>query len=144
MAKISPATKRNLIIGSVLIVLVAGASLLQLTALTQAGLVSKLQSQGAQVAVQGTLDEPFFSAPSHAVMVNGQQVIVVEYSTPLQRWNDARQVSHDGKTIGSAFVSWVGSAHFYQSGRIIAVFIGDDPALKSLLASILGPQFAGE
>jgi hypothetical protein len=40
-------------------------------------------------------------------------------------------------------VTWVAAPHFYQAGRILVLYVGDDPAILELLEGALGPQFAG-
>jgi len=53
------------------------------------------------------------------------------------------QVAPDGRSMGTAMVTWVASPHFYMSGTLIVLYVGDDAALQTLLEEALGPQFAG-
>ena len=38
---------------------------------------------------------------------------------------------------------WIAPPHFFKSGRLIVLYIGEEPRLLQGLAHILGPQFAG-
>jgi hypothetical protein len=56
---------------------------------------------------------------------------------------DAAQVAPDGGSIGTSMVTWVATPHFYKTGRILVLYVGDDQAILDLLEGALGPQFAG-
>ena len=40
-------------------------------------------------------------------------------------------------------VSWVAAPHFYQTGKLIVLYVGDDTAVHNVLENVLGSQFAG-
>jgi hypothetical protein len=41
-------------------------------------------------------------------------------------------------------ITWVAPPHFFQQGCVIVLYVGSDEEMISLLASVLGPQFAGQ
>ncbi len=139
--------KRLVIVASVvltLLVLVGLALYTQLSALTYATLVDRLRAEGATVMPNGTVQQPFFSVPGRILGVDGEDVQVFEYATPLSAYAEAAQVAPDGKAIGRFVdINWIATPHFYKRGRVIAIYIGENPALTRLLSKILGLQFAG-
>ena len=56
---------------------------------------------------------------------------------------EADLVSPDGSSVGNTMVSWVATPHFYRSGKIIVLYVGENQALTSTLQEVLGSQFAG-
>ena len=38
---------------------------------------------------------------------------------------------------------WMATPHFFKSGKLIVLYLGDDVAVMTLLTGLLGPQFAG-
>ena len=40
-------------------------------------------------------------------------------------------------------VDWVAKPHFYRSGTLIILYVGDDAATRQLLSAVVGPAFAG-
>ena len=61
--------------------------------------------------------------------------------------NDAARVDPNGCSFKfenkEVYVSWIDKPHFYKSGRLIVIYIGQDKTITSLLEDILGKQFAG-
>jgi hypothetical protein len=39
---------------------------------------------------------------------------------------------------------WIAPPHFFKSGRLIVLYIGEAPAVLEALADTLGPQFPGK
>jgi len=56
---------------------------------------------------------------------------------------DAAQVASDGGSIGTSMVTWVEPPHFFKSGRVLVLYVGEDKAVIDLLKGPLGEQFAG-
>ena len=65
---------------------------------------------------------------------------------------EAGYVSPDGYNITvplggnrskSVHSDWLAQPHYYKKGRLIVLYVGDDPSLVQELQSILGPEFAG-
>ncbi|MEE9248962.1 MAG: hypothetical protein V3U79_09730, partial [Dehalococcoidia bacterium] len=90
-----------------------------------------------------SITQPFFSVPGRLMGVNGSEVQVFEYPSMKEAQSEADQVALDGSSVGTAMVFWVAGPHFYMSGTLIVLYVGDDAALQTLLEEVLGPQFAG-
>jgi len=112
-------------------------------AMDYAGFVDALEAAGAEVEPVETLDPGFFDTTAQIIEVNGAQLQVYEFADPAAAQAAAATVSEDGTEIGSAVIRWMDAPHFYQQGRIIVLYLGNDAQMLSLLEEILGPQFAG-
>jgi hypothetical protein len=113
------------------------------TAQDYAELVTALERAGATVEPAGEIQQPFFGPKGQLLKVNGADVQVFEYPEAEVVAHDAAQVAHDGSSIGTQVMMWVATPHFYKSGRLIVLYVGDDASVTALLTSALGPQFAG-
>lgn len=105
--------------------------------------VEAVQSAGADVEFGDTVDQAFFSVPGQIIKVDGTDVQVFEYATAQDMGTEASQVTEDGSSIGTSMVSWMAPPHFYRSGRLLVLYVGEDQAVIDLLESVIGPQFAG-
>ncbi len=106
-------------------------------------LQESLAAAGADVALEGPVEQPFFSAPGQIITVNGEAVQVFEYSNPALADTEAGDVAPDGSSIGTTMASWVGPPHFFRAEPLIVLYVGDNLAVLELLETVLGPQFAG-
>ncbi len=109
----------------------------------KAGLIAALESNSAQVSPGDMVEQPFFSVRGQFITVNDADIQVFEYQTQAAMEAEAATVSPDGSSIGTTMVEWVAPPHFYKSGPIIVLYLGDNPAVMGLLDRVLGPQFAG-
>lgn len=107
-------------------------------------LVDALRAAGATVEPVGEVTQPFFAVSGWMIRVNDGDVQVFEYEDEVAAEADATRVSPDGSAIGTTSILWVGSPHFFRTGRLIALYVGDEPNVLDLLQSVLGPQFAGQ
>jgi hypothetical protein len=112
--------------------------------------ISSLGSAGATVQDKGSASEPFFSAPGRLLLVDGQEVRVFRFASDGDAIAVANAVSPDGYSVGASGglttvsqVDWVAKPHFYQSGTLIILYVGDDAATRQLLSADVGPPFAG-
>jgi hypothetical protein len=110
----------------------------------QASLLAALQSEGATVETAETTTQDFFSVKGQIVRVNGTDIQVFEYENAEAMENDASQVAPDGGSIGTSMVTWMDAPHFYQAGKLIVLYLGNDQSIRDLLNKVLGPQFAGQ
>ena len=108
-----------------------------------AGLVAALEAAGATVEAAGEIQQPFFGPKGQVLKVNGADVQVFEYPEAAVVAHDANQVASDGSSIGTQVMMWMATPHFYKSGKLIVLYVGDEAAVTALLTSALGPQFAG-
>lgn len=140
------------IIGGALALIVALALAFQLTGMSYSTFRDDLRARGAAVQEQGRGSQPFLNGADHRLTVNGAVVDAFEYSTVVGASLDAARISRDGSTInpgvgplgGSAtIVDFIAPPHWFQSGRIIVLYVGRDNNVLTLLRAALGAQFAG-
>jgi hypothetical protein len=111
--------------------------------LDRRGFVAALRSAGVKSRSGGPVDQPFFSVPGRFVRVKGEDVQVFEYPDEARARAASNGVSQDGGTVGGSAVMWAGPPHFFRRGRLIVLYVGEDPSVLSPLQRVLGPQFAG-
>ncbi len=131
---------------STIIILMLGAYSIGCTSekpMDYASLIDNLRAAGATVEPAGEIIQDFFSASGQAIKVNGEDVQVFEYSNEAETETEAALVSPDGSSIGTSMPFWIGPPHFYKSGRIIVLYIGENSAVINVLQDVLGAQFAG-
>lgn len=87
--------------------------------------------------------QPFFSGGGQILRVNGEDVQTFEYASEAEAQADAARVSPDGFTIGTTIVSWVATPHFFAAGRVIALYVGNNPAVLEPLRAVMGTELAG-
>lgn len=109
-----------------------------------ASLSQALRDAEATVETGETVEQGFFAVPGQILKVNGADVQVFEYESAEAMEADAAQVSTDGGSVGTSMVTWIAPPHFFKSGRVLVLYIGEDTALLDLLRSLLGEQFAGK
>lgn len=106
-------------------------------------LVGALTAAGATIEMREPVEQAFFTERGQILEVNGADVQVFEYETAQAMEADAALVEPDGGSIGTSMVTWMATPHFFKSGRILVLYVGDDQAVVDLLEGALGPQFAG-
>ncbi len=106
-------------------------------------LFDNLRAAGATVEPAGEISQPFFSVKGNAITVDGENVQVFEYADTTTADAEAALVSPDGSSIGTTMVSWVATPHFYKTGKLIVLYVGDNTGVISVLEDLLNPQFAG-
>ena len=106
-------------------------------------LFDNLRAAGATVEPAGDISQPFFSVTGNAITVNGENVQVFEYTDAAVADAEALLVSADGSSVGTTMVNWVAAPHFYKTGKLIVLYVGDNTAVINVLEAVLGPQFAG-
>lgn len=108
----------------------------------QPSLIKALQNAGASVTVNGTVQQPFLQASGTQVRVDGQDVQVFEYSDAAAAQTDALKLADVLAGKGTTMVNWVASPHAYQAGRLLALYLGDDPQTLKRLQQVLGAPIA--
>jgi len=109
----------------------------------QASLMYDLRSESADVEFGDTVEQSFFAVNGRIIKVNDADVQVYEYQSAEAMETDAVQVSADGGSVGTSMISWMATPHFFKSGHILVLYVGDDPTVLEALKSVLGEQFAG-
>lgn len=138
--------KRNLLLTGALLmvaVVVAACASQGGSASDYTSVADSLRGAGVTIASGGEVSQPFFSGKGQAITVNGEQVQIFEYADEAAAEADAASVSADGSTVGTTMITWVATPHFYRSGKVIALYLGDDATVLKALETVLGPQFAG-
>lgn len=109
------------------------------------GLVERLRSHGAKVTLTNEkISQPFFLPPGHIINVNDEGVQVFEYGQVSLADTDAKRVSPDGMTVGTSKPSWMAPPHFFKSGRLIVLYVGNEQTVLRILRATIGKQFAGD
>lgn len=108
-----------------------------------ASFLANLKSTRISVETGEGVSQPFFTAQGQIIKLNGEDVQVFEYVSKEEAFQEVMQVSADGSSVGTTMITWIDSPHFYQSGKIIVLYIGNTPELVEILTEVLGPQFAG-
>ncbi len=106
-------------------------------------LIDNLRAAGAIVEPAGEVSQPFFSVNGQVITVNNGDVQVFEYADTAAADAEAAFVSADGSSVGTTMISWVAPPHFYKTGRLIVLYVGDNTAVINVLEAVLGSQFAG-
>ena len=146
-------TRQKVVLGVAVVLVVLGAVLLVMTqvgATSYASLQHALRAYGASVHDDGRGSEPFLGGTDHRLTVNGTDIDVFEYRTTLGASLDVSHISSDGSTIASGFgpfgsavvVDFIAPPHWFHSGRVIVLYVGQSSALRHLLQAVLGPQVA--
>jgi hypothetical protein len=107
-----------------------------------ARLMKALRSDGLKMRVMGAIEDPLLPGRGTALIVNGADVQVFEYVDNNAVQAALAMINPDGSLV-DVDIDWDGSPHFYQSGRIIALSIGDNHPVTKALTKALGTQIAG-
>jgi hypothetical protein len=107
-----------------------------------ASLMKALRALELKVRVLGALEDPLLPGRGTALIVNGADVQVFEYADDNAVQAALAMINPDGSLVG-VDMDWDGSPHFYQSGRVIALYIGDNLPVTKALTKALGTQIAG-
>ena len=106
-------------------------------------LAASLHTAGAVTETGGDVSQPFIDVLGQILQVNGVDVQVFEFSSAAAAADLAAQVSPDGSSVGTTMIMWVEPPHYFLSGRLIVLYVGDNSDILVRLAQALGPQFAG-
>lgn len=108
-----------------------------------AAFAAELQAAGAGVAELGIFNPDPLGGRGVRLCVAGQEVRVYLYATEQEREAVSSRVDPDDPSnVGTAMVSWAGNPRFWHRGRIIVLYLGDDPAVEAGITSVLGQPFA--
>jgi hypothetical protein len=110
----------------------------------QAGLLSALEAAGAKTEIGDSISQDFFSVDGRLITINGTEGLqVFEYKSVEAMESDASKVAPNGGSVGTSMMNWLGTPHFFKSGRIMVLYLGDNKPTLSLLEKVMGKQFAG-
>lgn len=116
----------------------------QSTAVEDLGSLSQaLRAAGATIESGETLQQDFFSVEGQIIKINGADVQVFEYKSAEAMEAEAALVAADGGSVGTSMMMWFAPPHFFKSGRILVLYVGEDANVLNLLGSVFGQQFVG-
>ena len=120
-----------------------------------ASLMQELREAGATVEFVSDIKrpQPIFHATGKSITINGEPAQVYEFQDEATAQAEAQKVRADGATIGPkptegkpgmiVSINWIAPPHWYHSGKVIVVYLGENQAIMELLEGLLGTQFAG-
>lgn len=108
-------------------------------------LVGAIQSRGLLVEYIDEIspESSSFSVLTRVISVGGADVQVFEFPSESDAMTASLTVSEDGTEIGTSIIRWMDTPHFYTNGKLIVLYVGQNPEIVNLLESLLGNQFAG-
>lgn len=106
-------------------------------------LIDALRAAGATVEPGDTVEQAFLSVTGQIIKVNGADVQVFEYQSVEVMEAEAAQISPDGGSTATTMIAWMATPHFFKTGRVLVLYVGDDVAVLDFLKGALGEQFAG-
>ncbi|HUF37167.1 MAG TPA: hypothetical protein VMN57_01480 [Anaerolineales bacterium] len=137
--------KKKFVFTAVLFVVLAFASACSVPGAPEdfTGLVEALRTAGATVETGEPVEQPFLSKAGQIVRIDGADLQVFEYGSAEALEADAATISPDGGSTDTTMITWMATPHFFKSGRLLVLYVGDDAATLGLLETVLGEQFAG-
>jgi hypothetical protein len=115
--------------------------------MTYATFVKQLHVTGTTFTEASVMNASFFSGTAYGLNIGSERISIFEYPTSSDLQQDADRISPQGDQIrngsSTTVVDWIATPHFYKRGRILVLYIGNQPKIRALLQSLLGPQFAG-
>ena len=105
--------------------------------------LANLQSKRISVETGERVSQPFFTPQGQIIKLNGEDVQVFEYVSKAEAFQEVMRVSADGSSVGTTMITWIDTPHFYQSGKIIVLYVGNNSEVIEMLTDLLGSQFAG-
>ena len=106
-------------------------------------LLAALESEGIEVTSGEPIPQSFFSVDVQMYDLGGESMQVFEYTDEAAMQADADQVAEDGSSVGTSMPFWVAAPHFFKSGRVLVLYVGEDELVLAALEAVLGEQFAG-
>lgn len=107
-------------------------------------LVKKIRAGGATATPGEKVSQPFFTVSGRTLNVKDEQIQVFEYRAAKTAESESSQVSGDGSPVGTTMINWIAPPHFYKSGRLIVLYVGENADVIKALENALGKQFAGK
>jgi hypothetical protein len=106
--------------------------------------IEELELIDVSIGMGDSISQPFFTPQGQIVRLNGEDLQVYEYRNEEEATDEAKLVSADGNSVGTSMITWIDTPHFYQSGRIIVIYVGNNPQVIETLTELLGLQFSGK
>ncbi len=102
-----------------------------------ADVVESLSGAGATVEQGDRNSGTPFSVARQLITVDGSEVAVYEYADTTARTAEEATIAMDGWSVNGTPVEWIGPPHYWSRGRVIVLYLGDDPTTINLLTAAL-------
>jgi hypothetical protein len=106
-------------------------------------LAEALRAAGATVEPGDELEELFPGIPNRVLKVNGMDVQVFEFPDEDAAAAAASTIEANGYIVGTMQLEWIEQPNFWTSGRLIALYIGQDRETIDLLTGVMGEPLTG-
>lgn len=107
-------------------------------------IINIMKASGLQVRVPGRAERPPMEADGYLLDVNnGVLLEVYEYDSAEELNEVKARISADGTKVDSKTIAWESPVHLYSTEKVILVYRGNDSDTRQSLATMFGPEFAG-
>lgn len=104
-----------------------------------ADVIDALSGVAATVEQRGRVPAMPFSVPGRRLAVDAFEIDVREYADVVARAEEEGTIAMGGWSVNNTPVEWIASPHYWSRGRVIVLYLGDNPRAIDLLNSTLGP-----
>lgn len=108
--------------------------------LTSLASFDQLRSLGMKVVPGEEISQPFFPVKGKKVKLNNVETQFFEFASAEEAEKYASQISADGRKVGAVPVKVAGDPHFFRSGQVIVLYVGDDNLIKNKLKEVFIQQ----
>lgn len=107
-------------------------------------IINIMKASGLQVRVPARTDRAPMDADGYLLDVNnGVALEVYEYDSAEELNEVKGKISPDGTKVGNETIGWDSPVHLYSTEKVIVVYRGSDSDTRQSLATMFGPEFAG-
>lgn len=99
----------------------------------EADLSDLLIERGIDVEEAWDIEDPLLGESGKTILVGDEFVFLFFFETQAEAKAQAASLSREGKTLAETYVDWGADALYVQSGRVIAVYVGEQQAVIDLL-----------
>ncbi|MDF2521046.1 MAG: hypothetical protein K0R84_1674 [Clostridia bacterium] len=115
----------------------------------KASLIEELESRSYRLkeVKQAAEDKQAFGVPRQSIVTDKAVFTVYEFNSEEEAKLNASYISPGGSSIKtpnmSWYITWANHPHYYQSGKMIVLYVGRDAKVLYDLRIIMGKQNAG-
>ncbi len=107
-----------------------------------ADLAEILFARGIPIEIGDLESFDFLPVAARHFTVFGEDVLVFEFAGTVTTEAVESVISPDGTTVNGQVIDWPATPHFFANGRVIVLYLGDNPQVIFGLQDIMGPQVA--
>jgi hypothetical protein len=114
------------------------------TPVDQVSFIDSLRGSGHAVEILSDVEQPFLQAQGTRIRVGGgslaapAELQLFQYESTSAARSDVGRVDRQGNPQGMR-INWIAPPHVFQSGRLVALYVGDDTSVVQTLSRLLGP-----